>query len=146
MKDEHVYRQWITDVMLPKLSFDPLEIGEELLEIEASTDPNAPTRVKPKKMKRMEKKRALAKTQQRKQAAAAAATRHDDDGDDDDYTPSSPQSTHQAMKKTKYVHSPLHNGAQSAPIAAASSSAAAAAAASSAYAPHTPFNPMSHAA
>lgn len=56
MRDAVAYRQWIQNVLLPQLLHDPLEIGEELLEIEASTNPHMPHHIKPKKMKRMEKK------------------------------------------------------------------------------------------
>jgi hypothetical protein len=56
MRDAVTYRQWIQSVLLPQLLHDPLEIGEELLEIEASTNPHMPHHIKPKKMKRMEKK------------------------------------------------------------------------------------------
>jgi len=30
MKEEHAYRKWIMEVLLPKLMHDPLEIGTEV--------------------------------------------------------------------------------------------------------------------
>jgi len=95
MRDEAHYRQWILSVLLPQLEHDPLEIGEEILEIEASTDPAAPTAVKPLRMRRIEKKRqqqqAAAKEAQEKTAAGAG-------------TPSPSSSPAPAAKKQKTVH------------------------------------------
>jgi len=108
MKEEHTYRAWITSVLLPKLLHDPLVIGEELLEIEASTDPNAPHVIKPKKMKHLEKKRLAAKTQRKQEAAAAAAAA-------DGSKPSS-EAEAPATKKQKMVHSPALGAATSAPL------------------------------
>lgn len=74
MKTEHAYRDWINSVLLPKLLADPLVIGEELVEIEASTDPNAPHTIKPVKMRRMEKKQAQKRKEAQMQADAAASS------------------------------------------------------------------------
>lgn len=73
MKAEPAYRDWINSVLLPKLLADPLVIGEELVEIEASTDPNAPHTIKPVKMRRMEKKQAQKRKEAQMQAEAAGA-------------------------------------------------------------------------
>jgi hypothetical protein len=75
MKDQPAYRHWIQTVMLPKLMHDPLEIGEELLEIEASTDPRAPSTVKPLRMRRNEKKKQQALKGSDKDASAQPAAK-----------------------------------------------------------------------
>lgn len=52
MKDEISYRNWIIKYLIPRLQLDPLEFGDDMLEIEASTNA-MPTQIAPlKKMKK----------------------------------------------------------------------------------------------
>jgi len=84
---------------------DPLVIGEELVEIEASTDPNAPHTIKPVKMRRMEKKQA----QKRKEAEATAASA---EASSSSPFPHSSDLGH-VSKRQKTFHSPVMSAAAS---------------------------------
>lgn len=108
MKDEFVYRHWIESVLLPKLIHDPLEIGEEMLEIEASTDPHMPHHIKPKKMARMEKKqqRRAAEKEHASKGHSSNSSVASDASSFSDGSPSKRQKIHSSVAAVP-THAPL---------------------------------------
>lgn len=109
MKEEHAYRAWINDTLLPSLLHDPLEIGEEMVEIEASTDPNAPHHIKPKRMARQEKKRERKLEEKKRQSISEREDGKQGHSSSKKQLPSSSLSpSPPASKRQKLLSSPSH--------------------------------------